>query len=116
MATTKKTVVKSKKAPATKKTTTKSVSKKIPLTTAQGEQCFWCSNGEVLSSLVELQDALKAMEEEVFAHHVNKERNDFANWIEYVLGDAELASAFKKAQKPHTARIAVVRRLRVYDI
>lgn len=112
MTTKKKTTTKTKKV-ATKSS---SKAKKMSLTAAEGEQCFWCTNGQVLSSLVELRDALAEMEDAVFAHHVQKERNDFANWIEYVLGDAELAESIKKAQKPRTARMVVVRRLKLYDI
>lgn len=83
---------------------------------APSEQCFWTTDGRVLANLVELRDALKAMDEAVFAHHVTKGKNDFAEWIEHVLLDAELAASFRKSKKPNTAREVVVSRLRVYNI
>lgn len=89
---------------------------KRELTQAPCEQCFWVTDGRVLSNLTDLRDALASMTDDVFMYHVTKERNDFANWIEYVLQDAELASSFRKSKKPNTARDVVVSRLRIYII
>jgi hypothetical protein len=86
------------------------------LVCAPGEQCFWTTDGRILSNLVELKDALASMTDDVFAYHVSKERNDFADWIEHVLGDAELATAFRKSKKLNTAHDVVVTRLRIYSI
>lgn len=97
--------------PQAKKASTKG---KRELACAPGEQCFWVTDGRVLTNLVELRDALASMTDDVFMYHVTKERNDFADWIEYVLQDAELASTFRKSKKPNTAREAVVSRLRIY--
>jgi len=54
------------------------------------------------------------MDDEIFAHHVSKEKNDFADWIEYVLIDTELATKVRKSKKPNTARKVVISRLRIY--
>ncbi len=109
------TKTKTKKVVA-KKSATKSVSsKKRALVCAQGEQCFWTTDGRVISNLVELRDALTGMHVDVFAHHVNKERNDFANWINDVLDDAELAKSIRTAKKPQTAHTVIVRRLKLYE-
>ena len=88
---------------------------KRPLVHASGEQCFWVTDGKVLGSLVDLRDALASMNDEVFKHHVSKTNNDFSNWIEHVLADAELAVALRKARKPKTARTLVVRHLKLYE-
>ena len=56
------------------------------------------------------------MADEVFKFHVNKEKNDFANWIEDILGDKDLAKAIRKSKKPKTAKTVVVRRLKIYDL
>jgi hypothetical protein len=95
---------------------TKRVSKgeKRALVCAQGERCFWTTDGRIISNLVELRDMLNSMAQEVFSYHVTREKNDFADWIQYVLEDADLASDFRKAKKPKTARILVVRRLKAY--
>ncbi len=104
------------KAPA-KKVAKKATSKtKATLVCAPGEQCFWTTDGRVLANLVELRDALASMTDDVFAYHVSKERNDFADWIEQVLEDRELAAAFRKSKKLNTAHDVVVTRLRIYSI
>lgn len=121
-ATTTKTSSKVVKAPVKKvekKTVSASASKaktKNSLVCAPEEQCFWVTDGKVLSNLTELKEALAQMTEDVFAYHVTKERNDFAEWIEHVLGDAELAASFRKSKKPNTAREVVVTRLKIYNI
>ena len=107
------------------KKTTKKITKKTPRKTnkktkqdlahAPSDQCFWVTDGNVLSNLIELRDALDAMDEKIFAHHVSKEKNDFADWIEHVLGDRELAMKVRKSRKPQTARRVVVSRLRIYN-
>lgn len=121
MTTTKK--VSAKKATPAKKVSAKAPTKrggvtkqKRVLARAEGAQCFWVTNGTILSDLVELRDALEHMEDEIFSYHVKGKRNDFANWIEFVLGDTELAAALRKTAKPKTMHTAVVRRLKIYSI
>ncbi len=99
-----------------KKIATKSKGSKRTLVCANGEQCFWTNDGKIIANLVDLRDTLAKMEESVFGHHVTKQKNDFAEWIGSVLEDPELAKNIRGAQKPHTARLVVVRRLREYDI
>ncbi len=89
---------------------------KRALICADGEKCFWTTDGKIIANLIELRDVLAHMSETVFQHHVTKQKNDFADWIEAVLEDAEFAKIFKTAQKPHTARLLVVRKLREYGI
>lgn len=130
--TTKKTTkkaAKKKAAKATKKTTRKTTkktaapkakqsSKKIvrALVCAEGEECFWTTDGKVLENLNELALAFGSMDEEVFLHHVTKDKNDFADWVEHVLQDAACATALRRARKPKTARSVVVRYLRSYNV
>ncbi len=109
-----------KKAPAK---STKSAAKKVSkskgtrtLVYAPGHECFWTTDGQVLANLLDLRDALKTMKDDVFAHHVNKEKNDFASWVEHVLQDAELAMLMRKSRKALTTRELVVRRLKSYNI
>lgn len=105
-----------------KGTTSKSVErktsgkKKASLVHAVGPECFWVMNGEILSNLLELRDALDHMTEDVFKYHVAKGRNDFADWVASVLKDRELGAALKKSRKPSTARIVIVRRLKAYNV
>jgi hypothetical protein len=66
--------------------------------------------------MLELKDSLEGMPDDVFKYHVTKEKNDFADWVEFVLGDSELATGLRKSKKPSTARSVVVRRLKVYSL
>jgi hypothetical protein len=121
----KATVKKVAKKPV-KKTTAKAV-KKAPakkatekdrfraLVCAPGEQCFWTTDGKVMQDLDQLQMAFGTMGDEVFLHHVTKEKNDFADWVEVVLDDQECAKALRRAKKASSARTAVIKCLRIYN-
>ncbi len=60
-------------------------------------QYFRLKNGHVLKSLDELGVALREMDDATFHHHVNHERNDFANWTEYVFSEKDLAKKMMHA-------------------
>lgn len=94
----------------------KSTLKKKKLVYADNNQSFWVSNGQVLNSLNALQEALASMEKEVFTHHVNKDKHDFADWVDSVLCDKTCASELRKTKAPNTARVVVVRHLKSYDV
>ncbi len=55
------------------------------------EKKFFLCNGEVISDVHELMERLKTMDADVFKHHVNAERNDFATWVRDVFMDKKLA-------------------------
>lgn len=86
------------------------------LTQAEGPQCFWTTNGLIIANLIELRDAFEKMENDVFTHHVTEKKNDFADWVKYVLGDTELAEKMLTANKVKKAHTVVVSRLKIYDI
>ncbi len=94
---------------------TKKTSKKV-MVCVNGEQCFWTTDGTVISSLVELGESLENMTNEVFSYHVTKEKNDFADWVQYVIGDDSLASSLRKSRKPLTSHTVIIKRLKVYYI
>jgi hypothetical protein len=112
----KKAVKKSAKKPTKRSVKKTAKKKKKDLKHASSEQSFWVNDGTVIANLIELSDALDAMNQEVFGYHVTKEKNDFADWIEHVLDDIELATKVRKSKKPNTARKVIVSRLRVYSI
>lgn len=126
--TTKRTTAKSAALPRStgaKKSTTKKVSKKTTKTNrkptarelvcAQPEHCFWLRDGRTLDSLVALQEAFKDMDLALFKYHATGDQNDFAEWVEHILRDAECATALRKSRKPDSARTVVTRALRVYQ-
>lgn len=116
--TVKKVVKKATKKTAAKKATKKTSNKeeKKPLVYASNGKSFWCNDGQVLDSLIALRDALEAMEIEVYKYHAEGDKNDFANWIAYVLDDYVCAADVEKAKTQKSARTAIVRRLKVYSV
>ncbi len=56
------------------------------------EHIFRCYDGSAFRDMKELAESLAAMSDDVFAHHVNSENNDFCNWVRDVIEDDELAS------------------------
>lgn len=63
------------------------------------DKVFWLCDGRILRNLHELADALENMSNDVFEHHVNKEKNDFSSWINDVIGDKKLANDLRKIKK-----------------
>ncbi len=102
-----------KSAKVTKKPPVKKSSR--VLVCASDDRCFWTSDGKILRDLEELADALHGMEDEIFAHHVTKDKNDFANWVEDVLLDDDCAEALRKARKSSTAQKVVIKQLKLYS-
>lgn len=128
---TKKTAKKTTKkaAKTTRKKVTKKTSKKTAkkavkrtkqaaggrvLVCASDSQCFWVQDGQVLQDLQDLAHALSTMQEEVFSYHANKERNDFADWVEQVLDDCDCAHGLRKSRSQGGAQRVVIRHLRLY--
>lgn len=120
----KKAKAKSVGTSTSKKTTTKTKNTKSTSAKAKGKvlvcandnECFWTNDGKILKDLNELSNALKNMSDAVFAYHVTKEKNDFAEWVDSVLRDAACAADLRKSKKPGTARTVVVRHLRTYKL
>ena len=61
-----------------------------------GESVFWLNDGRSLGTLKDLSKVIGRMKKDVFEHHVNKEKNDFSNWIHDIIKDNKLASDLKK--------------------
>ena len=66
------------------------------LRVVEPEKHFWVNSGPVVGNLEGLEKALNKMNTKTFAHHCNKSKNDFAVWINDVIGDAELAQSIAK--------------------
>ena len=71
---------------------------KPPLVNAAPEECFWTCDGRIFANLKELSDGLKEMNDEVFSYHCNKNKNDFAVWIEQALKNEKLAKKIAKTK------------------
>jgi hypothetical protein len=103
-------VKKTTRAVASKKAVTKTEVKtkvvkqeKKPLVYAENQKSFWVSNGQILNSLVALQNALAEMEKEVYLYHAGSAHNDFAAWVDAVLSDTACAKDLQKAKTPKSA-------------
>ena len=83
------------------------------LADASPECCFWVNDGSVIKNLEELHNALASMSNEAFIHHVNKEKNDFSNWVKDILGDKRLADDLMKSKTKQSVVNKVKQRLQV---
>lgn len=79
-------------------------SHKKELIVAPYDRCFWLHQGGALYTLIDLLEALRTMTADVFAHHVNKAKNDFAPWVREVLHDEDLGKKLLKNRTIATAR------------
>jgi len=89
----------------------KGVSGKSWLADVSPDKVFWCFDGRVVKNLEELATALKGMPEKTYQHHVNRDKNDFSNWVRDVIGDVTLANQLRKAASNTTAARKVDMRL-----
>jgi len=110
----KKVKVSSRKKPVKRKVVSKrkATFKRKPkpvLINACNECCFWVCDKKVLRNLAELKVALERMSNKTFTYHVNKNKNDFARWINDVLKEKALARTLKniKSQKMFLKKIEI---------
>jgi|SRR3989344_3413022 len=81
------------------------------LSNVAGDRLFWVNDGHTIANLEGLANELKSMDNKTFKHHVNKEKNDFSNWVNDVVGDKELASDLRKAKTKPAAMKKVQERV-----
>ena len=86
------------------------------LADASPEQCFWVNNGPIIRNLSEMADALGSIKDEIFSYHVNKEKNDFGNWVREVLKDEELANDIARIKSKERILKKVQSRLKKLEI
>lgn len=67
-----------------------------------GPECFWTHTGTIIYNIYELAAWLDSCSEYEFAYHVNDEKNDFARWIEDVVGDHVLAKKLEYVRDKET--------------
>jgi len=52
---------------------------------------FYAHNGMSIRNLNELAVAIDLMDKKIFEFHVNKDKNDFSNWVKEVIKEEKLA-------------------------
>ena len=57
---------------------------------------FYATNGSILKSLEDMHLFLENTDEETFFNHVNKDKNDLANWARDVLKEKRLSKKMFK--------------------
>ncbi|MCD4771056.1 DUF5752 family protein [archaeon] len=72
---------------------------------------FYLSNGDSAGDLRELLSRLRVVDEECFSHHVNKKKNDFANWIKKCVKDKVLAKKIEKLKSKEKIILAIDKRI-----
>jgi hypothetical protein len=77
------------------------------------EYVFWCHDGRTFRDMKELAEGLVALSDDIFAYHVNSERNDFSKWVKDVIRDEKLASDLATATNRTQATGYVTARLAV---
>jgi len=75
------------------------------------EKYFILNSGKALATIRELVEELQVMNDDLFVHHVNDERNDFANWIQDVFEDKKLAKKLKEIKDKEKTRIAIYKHI-----
>ncbi|MBI2549784.1 hypothetical protein HYV83_01220 [Candidatus Woesearchaeota archaeon] len=76
------------------------------------ELALWLSNGATVRSLNELAAALKKLGAKDYKEHVNKERNELADWVQDILNDDSLARQLRRAKTKVQAAQAVEREMK----
>jgi hypothetical protein len=71
---------------------------KLILAQVDEEHHFRLHLGTDLGSLKNLAEAMDIISNDSFSHHVTKEKNDFAQWVNDVIGDKELAKGMYKVK------------------
>lgn len=78
---------------------------------AKPDKRFILASGKEIKNIKELIKALDEMEEHIFQHHVNWERNDFYNWVKDVFEDFELAEKILHARDKRDMQLALYKEL-----
>lgn len=85
-----------------------------PHVVAHHGKSFWTNDGQILNNLTALAESFATMDTILFKYHVQKEQNDFADWVEQVLEDEMCAAALRKAKTPKSAHTVILKHLRYY--
>ena len=68
-------------------------------------------DGTEFNNILQLAMGIRHMKEEVFSHHVNEQRNDFANWIKDCMGEQQLANELGKYKSKTSNELLVLRHI-----
>jgi hypothetical protein len=75
------------------------------------DKVFWLHGGKAIKNILELAKELRQMSNETFAHYVNEQKNDFANWIQHCIKDQQLAILVKSTKNKERMTSIIERRI-----
>lgn len=75
------------------------------------ENEFVLLGGKRVKNVVELGREIKNMNHSVFAHHVTREKNDFANWIDACVKDTKLGTLVRMTKEQQRMAAIVERHI-----
>jgi len=87
----------------------KSVKKKDILKDSKSEHYFFVNDGTVLKNVLDLSKQLDKMADDVFRHHVNETKNDFAIWIKDIFKEEKLAKELLKTTNKDKTQIIILK-------
>lgn len=75
------------------------------------QKTFYLKDGKVFSTLEKFSKELQTMTQDVFKHHVNKDKHDFKEWMKHSLKEEELAKKVEKKINKLELELEVLRHL-----
>ena len=75
------------------------------------DKVFWNRDGQTFKSLYELERGINSMTDEAYSYHANPDKNDFAKWINQVIGDETLAKNLENTYDRSDAAMKVEERI-----
>lgn len=87
----------------------KSMKKKDILKDTNPENYFFVQDGKVIKNVLELSRQLDNMTDDIFRHHVNEMKNDFASWIKNVFKQEKLAKELLKTIDKDKTQIIILK-------
>lgn len=75
------------------------------------ENYFFLHDGRVLKDLFELAENLENISDNIFYHHVNESKHDFANWIKDVFEDKDLAEEIYVIKDPKQIQLIILKHI-----
>ena len=113
---------KTRKKVSPKKAKPKTVKKKAAKTTRQNKntnyvhidvpdnKAFFVCDGSTLKNIRQLEECFERIPDDMYTHHCNDQKNDFARWIHDVMGETKLADKLVHKNK-NEARLEIVKHI-----
>lgn len=77
---------------------------------------FWLHSGQGIRSIRELLEAIPLLSTDEFEEHVNEEKNDFANWLEGIFNEKELATELRGIYKKTDFELFLYQKLMAQEV